>query len=159
MAADKLQEPVREALKLALDALGNHEGNYKLNDAGCDRLEAAITAIKAALAQPAQEPDALTIAYQSGFYDGKKAALAQPAQEPVARVSGTHGGRFVYDPINRATILPVGMALYSAPPQRQWIWLSDADIAEVVDTTCQYTGGYEEYLIKKAERKSRSMNT
>jgi hypothetical protein len=26
--------------------------------------------------QPAQEPDALTIAYQSGFYDGKKAALA-----------------------------------------------------------------------------------
>jgi len=25
-------------------------------------------------AQPAQEPDALTIAYQSGFYDGKKAA-------------------------------------------------------------------------------------
>ena len=23
-----------------------------------------------------QEPDALTIAYQSGFYDGKKAALA-----------------------------------------------------------------------------------
>ena len=45
------------------------------------------------------------------------------------------------------------------PPQRQWIWLSDADIAEVVDTTCQYTGGYEEFLIKKAERKIRSMNT
>ena len=29
-----------------------------------------------AFAQPAQEPDALTIAYQSGYYDGKKAALA-----------------------------------------------------------------------------------
>jgi hypothetical protein len=29
-----------------------------------------------ALAQPAQEPDALTIAYQSGYYDGKQAALA-----------------------------------------------------------------------------------
>jgi hypothetical protein len=28
------------------------------------------------LAQPAQEPDALTIAYQSGYYEGKKAALA-----------------------------------------------------------------------------------
>jgi hypothetical protein len=41
---------------------------------------------------------------------------------------------------------------------RQWIWLSDADIADVVDTTCQYTGGYEEYLIKKAERKIRSIN-
>jgi hypothetical protein len=27
--------------------------------------------------EPAQEPDALTIAYQSGYYDGKKAALAR----------------------------------------------------------------------------------
>ena len=26
--------------------------------------------------EPAQEPEILTIAYQSGFYDGKKAALA-----------------------------------------------------------------------------------
>jgi hypothetical protein len=68
-------------------------------------------------------------------YQSKKAAaqdkLAQPEQEPDGR---------------RAT------------QERQWIWLSDADIAEVVDTTCQYTGGYEEYLIKKAERKIRSMN-
>ena len=38
----------------------------------CD-LEAQVEA----LAQPAQEPDALTIAYQSGFYDGKKAARAK----------------------------------------------------------------------------------
>jgi hypothetical protein len=44
------------------------------------------------------------------------------------------------------------------PAQRTWIWLSDADIADVVDTTCQYTGSYEEYLIKKAERKIRSIN-
>jgi len=66
----------REALKLALEALENHCGNYKLDDAGCDRHDKAITAIKAALAQPAQEPEMLTIAYQSGFYDGKQAALA-----------------------------------------------------------------------------------
>jgi hypothetical protein len=51
----------REALKLALDALENHCGNYKLDDAGCDRHDKAITAIKAALAQPAQEPVALVI--------------------------------------------------------------------------------------------------
>jgi hypothetical protein len=67
----------REALKLALDALENHCGNYKLDDAGCDRHDKAITAIQAALAQSAQEPDALTIAYQSGYYDGKQAALAK----------------------------------------------------------------------------------
>jgi len=39
----------------------------------------------------------------------------QPAQEPVARVSGTYGGRFTYDPINPAAILPIGMALYAEP--------------------------------------------
>jgi hypothetical protein len=46
------------ALKLALEALENHEGNYKLNDAGCDRHDKAITAIKQALAaQQDHEPE------------------------------------------------------------------------------------------------------
>ena len=49
-------------------------------------------------------------------------------------------------------------ALAQTVQERQWIWLSDADIAEVIDTTCQYAGSYEAFLIKKAERKSRSMN-
>ena len=40
---------------------------------------------------------------------------AQPAQEPVARVTGVYGGRFTYEPINRAMVLPVGMALYAGP--------------------------------------------
>ena len=51
MAADKLQEPVREVLKLALEALeeyADHEGKTRAADE-------AITAIKEALAQPAQE--------------------------------------------------------------------------------------------------------
>ena len=92
-AADKLQQPVREALKLALEALEDALNKPMWNR---PKMNKAITAIKEALAQP---------------------------------------------------------------PQRTWIWLSDADIAEVVDTTCQYTGSYEEFLIKKAERKSRSMNS
>ena len=48
-----------EALKLALEALENHEGNYKLSDAGCDRHDKAITSIKQALAaqhEPENEP-------------------------------------------------------------------------------------------------------
>lgn len=57
-------------------------------------------------------------------------ARAQPAQEPVARVTGVYGGKFTYDPINRATILPVGMALYSAPPQREWVGLTDEEIKQ-----------------------------
>jgi pyruvate/2-oxoacid:ferredoxin oxidoreductase beta subunit len=45
-----------KALKLALEALENHEGNYKLSDAGCDRHELAITAINQALAAAADVP-------------------------------------------------------------------------------------------------------
>ena len=49
----------KEVMQQALEALENHEGNYKLGRAGCERQEAAITAIKEALAQPplpVQEP-------------------------------------------------------------------------------------------------------
>lgn len=67
-------------------------------------------------AQPQQdESDLLTIAYQSGFYDGKKATLAQPLQKPVAYVTGMSFGRFIVEPLNPAMVLPVGMALYSSP--------------------------------------------
>jgi hypothetical protein len=76
----------------------------------------------------------------------------QPAQEPDYWL-GYGLQAHTEKPFENAT------ALFTTPPKRQWIWLSDADIAEVVDTTCQYTGSYEEYLIKKAERKIRSMNT
>jgi hypothetical protein len=120
MAADKLQEPEREALKLALKDL-KWVDNWlceKPMPECVAKLRKAIAAIQEALAQPAQEPvnllearriaaeygtpdsqvddgnlyfalskclehidaqpaqepDALTIAYQSGFYDGKKSA-------------------------------------------------------------------------------------
>ena len=65
-----------EALKLALEAL---EAIHTHADVACVvtpdgavYLQPAITAIKEALAQPAQEPDDLTIAYMSGLHDGKK---------------------------------------------------------------------------------------
>ena len=68
MAADKLQEPERAALELC-DYL-------ECNDASMEAQCEAAAFIRKALAQPAQEPDALTIVYQSGYHDGKKAALA-----------------------------------------------------------------------------------
>ena len=42
---------------------------------------------------------------------------AQPAQEPVAYVTGTSFGRFIVEPLNRAMVLPIGMALYSSPQE------------------------------------------
>jgi hypothetical protein len=43
----------RAKLEQVLEALENHEGNYKLGKAGAERNEAAITTTKEALAQPA----------------------------------------------------------------------------------------------------------
>ena len=86
----------REALKLAFEALessnklingtdtkggledaidGYYRGCFDV-DGNNKLLNEAITAIKEALAQPAQEPEILTIVYQSGYHDGKQAALA-----------------------------------------------------------------------------------
>jgi hypothetical protein len=64
MAQDK------EALKLALEALETADETEFWN-----KQKEAITVIKEALAQPAQEPepDELTIVYMSGLYNGKKA--------------------------------------------------------------------------------------
>jgi hypothetical protein len=118
MAADKLQEPPSEwaGIKAILDEYGLQAIDF-------------VADFKAALAQPAREP--IVWECKAGglkplsqrLYDAQSDAIkrhysriaAQPAQEPVARVSGTYGGRFVYDPINRAIILPVGMALYAGP--------------------------------------------
>jgi hypothetical protein len=110
--------------------------------------------------------DALTIAYQSGYYDGKKAA--QPAQEPVAYLCRLdEHGLFdlptpdkacndcfpVYTAPPKPAQEPVAVLfqdgsivkyedlefvpeksgqsvqmLYTAPPQRTWVGLTDEEI-------------------------------
>lgn len=56
---------------------------------------------------------------KQGGFQAKRAMAAdklqEPAQEPVAYVTGMSFGRFIVEPLNPAIILPVGMALYSAP--------------------------------------------
>ena len=71
--------------------------------------------------------DALTIAYQSGYYDGKKAA--QPAQEPVAWqwLDSAHFRKKIPKSANKTERSPV----YTAPPQRTWVGLTDEDIKAV----------------------------
>jgi hypothetical protein len=51
--------------------------------------------------------------YAEQFFMAGQAA--QPAQEPVAYVTGMSFGRFIVEPLNPAMVLPIGMALYSAP--------------------------------------------
>jgi len=90
---------------------------------------------RAAAADKLQEPDALTIAYQSGFYDGKKAALAQPAQESVAHLWECLGKWSAYLVTNgkQADCAPPSWLVEAiqnatAPPKREWVGLTDAEI-------------------------------
>jgi predicted esterase YcpF (UPF0227 family) len=90
----------QEALRMALEALENH------------------TAIK----HPQQ------IHYRDKAITAIKEALAQPEQEPVAVVDANDDGYW-------ADILPdrnvkVGQLLYTHPPQRTWVGLTDDEIAQ-----------------------------
>lgn len=50
-------------------------------------------------------------------YAALEAELARlrAGQEPVAYITGYHGGRCIIEPVNRAAVLPSGMALYTTP--------------------------------------------
>jgi arginase family enzyme len=75
------------------------------------------------------QDDTLTIAYQSGYYDGKKAA--QPAQEPF--------GYFRYDAHFDAWVQNCennqGTPFYTAPPHRPWVGLTWEEIDECFKIT------------------------
>jgi hypothetical protein len=51
----------REVMQMALDALENHAGNYKLSDEGCDKHERACDSLRAELNKPVR----VIVAYQS----------------------------------------------------------------------------------------------
>ena len=56
-----------------------------------------------------------------------KEALAQPEQEPVATVQCIHGITIGYLEIMQ----PVGTKLYTAPPQRPWVGLTNEDFSAI----------------------------
>ena len=143
---------MRQALELALEAL-----QVATTPLAKDRQEVlrAITAIKEALAQPEQEPleywnavegwvkidevrehfdsvGCATIYKTAG--EGRvplSLALAQPEQEPVACVQDL-------DEVKRKHLVyEKGMdwkdPLYTTPPQRTWVGLTDEEIADCAE--------------------------
>ena len=45
--------------------------------------------------------------------------------EPIGYINGMHGGYMVFTPINPSAVYLNGTALYTAPPQKEWVGLSD----------------------------------
>ena len=146
---------VEDTLKLALEALEeSHPEAYRHT----------ITAIKEALAQPelckyGQEPKSCT----SSPMDCQcaiDATLAQPEQEPVAHVvivgnmvsvsTGSNGLKELHK-------LGDGAPLYSIPPQRTFVGLTDEEF-EDIELGCRSTPFGKIEAMKKVETKLKEKN-
>jgi hypothetical protein len=119
-----------EALKLALKAL--EIGLTLIEDFGStEQLNAqhkAITAIYEALAQPEHGWTPERIAGMARLKEAQDKKLAEPEQEPVGEIVDAIEGAFK---CSFTKMLPVGTKLYTTPPQRTWVGLTDKEIDEL----------------------------
>ena len=117
----------KEALKLALEALEGYEscidGYYA--DAVCPQIDKAITAIKE--------------------------ALAQPEQKPVAWMNDSTPSGIFARHIDGAKNFGCTIPLYTTPPQRTWVGLTNEERADCWETI-------PELAMKKVEAKLKEKN-
>ena len=174
---------LRRAAEMALEALEDikkyvtDDGAMPENwDAYHEKPYVALEALRQALAQPEQEPVAWMVrdsidgswypcAFENpaGAIKGESKPLyAAPQQaekqEPIAWMVYTLDGAsaFVTDNPNDFTEFHSCFALYTAPPSKPWVGLTDEEIAQVVGSPLD-----EVYLIdfRKVEAKLKEKNT
>ena len=125
-----------EALNLALDALQAHGAAFLHHEL---RYEEALTAYKEALAQPAQELDACCAECGKKQSDGWFLYCVEcvdntPAQEPVAMRYDYDGYGYKYidngSGSDWQTRIKDAEPVYTTPPQRPWVGLTDDEIKE-----------------------------
>ena len=106
----------KEALKMALEFIErvNKEG-WILDDFE-PQMYQAITALKARLAQPEQEP----VAWRTFDGEGLYFYCSYEDNETYADVWNKR------NPNHKGWVEP----LYTTPPQRTWVWLTDEDIGD-----------------------------
>lgn len=164
-----------KALKLALDALEKKAGSWGVGQEILNN--AAITSIREALSQPAQEPVAFGMFREDGLildvicpdehesFAGEYTVplyiappAAKPAQEPVAHckvrpLRGDESSPQVY--IEWVNGQPISGALYITPPKRPWVDLTDEQIAEVAEQGYQRWKEFARAILAK----SKELNT
>jgi hypothetical protein len=152
MAAEKLQEPEREALKLAVDGL-----EKILHTFAKDGKVVMSSMIRNEL-----------FAEVNSLLQQAKAASAQPAQEPVAWITPDgEGFRIRFSTPTHE--VPLGWdALYTTQPKREWVGLTDEEIERIKLMTYEKetnADGEEQeavnidWLIKTAEHFCKEKNT
>ena len=120
-----------EALKLALEALEEawyHVGTFQPTEKAIDLYDEARTAIKEALAQPEHGWTPERIAGMARLKDAQDKKLAQPEQEPVGQLLENAFGRGQVMWFNKPKDESM---LYTTPPQRTWVGLTDEEILAV----------------------------
>jgi hypothetical protein len=135
--------------------------------------ESKRAAARDKLAQPAQEPWRESASdYERGFIDGMQKQMqmqssvdkavnrmAQPAQEPVAYLcSPDENGLFGLPTADKACkdCFPV----YTTPPQRPWVGLTDEEIKCIEETTtCSGNESWLRNLTRSLEAKLKEKNT
>ena len=164
-APQPAQKPEREALKLALEALEADELDMVDDGSGnmVFRKEQSITAIKAALAQleseikswgethPRNPSAACSCEHWQSCVECRPTAHAQPAQEPVAYLCENAVGHKYFrwkKPSSSYKPIP----LYTTPPQRPWVGLTDEEAAWCQSPTVTETW-------KRIEAKLKEKNT
>lgn len=104
-----------------------------------------------------QEVDDKTIKLLEYAEKALREALEQPKQEPVAVVTGYYAGYPVVRPLDPQVVFCEQMALYTEPPQREWVGLTDSERLEAAEID-----GADEWfwkVCKAIEAKLKEKNT
>ena len=142
----------REALKLALEALEEawyHVGTFQPTEKAIDLYDEARTAIKEALANEALDKMAENARELGLDYE--------PAQEPVGKFAKFTDGIW-----REVTDGSAGVPLYTSPPQRTWVGLTDEDKEEIKRqasyhwemTVGEYADEVQKFTISKLKEKN-----
>ena len=116
-----MTDKLREAAQMALDALDSDNPDIQLR---------AATALRAALAQPEQEPTRSQKLRDAGYTRRPKGwGKDEEEPEPVACADKYDLDREGHDFwVSRQANVRTGVPLYTAPPQREWQGLTDEEI-------------------------------
>jgi hypothetical protein len=162
--------PKDAALRLALEALS--EAHYVVEHRqDVKKREQAITAIKEALAQPEQDwiERERAVGYREGHQNALK-QMAQPEQEPLEYWNAVEGWvkieevREHFDSVGCGTIYKTAgedrTPLYTTPPQRTWVGLTDEEIKRLgdLDLDSNYFGLWYDFA-RAIEAKLKEKNT
>jgi len=106
-----------------------------------------------------REHDAKNIGLADAAYEALRQALAQPEQEPVGYVTIETISSWAKVPSIKWFKKPTEGPLYTAPPKREWVGLTDEEIEE-----CKINGGLPHAInwrisVKVMQAKLKEKNT